>query len=102
MSKPDVLILGARSDIARPLARIYAEDGYGVILAARHSDMLEDDAADLRIRFGRYVEVRDFDALDTGAHLIFLDGLEIIAGYGHLAHRIDDATSRGRNRFCGR
>jgi decaprenylphospho-beta-D-erythro-pentofuranosid-2-ulose 2-reductase len=74
--EPSVLILGARSDIARPLAQIYAEDGYSVILAARHADRLGADAADIRIRFEQHVEIREFDVLDTGGHCRFLDGLE--------------------------
>jgi decaprenylphospho-beta-D-erythro-pentofuranosid-2-ulose 2-reductase len=75
VSEPSVLILGAASDIARPLARIYANDGYRVILAARHVDRLSADAADLRVRFKQPVDVREFDVLDTIEHQGFLDGL---------------------------
>jgi decaprenylphospho-beta-D-erythro-pentofuranosid-2-ulose 2-reductase len=70
-----VLILGARSDIARPLARLYAEDGFDVILAARDSVTLGPDADDVRVRSGRNVQVRDFDVLDTVAHALFVDQL---------------------------
>jgi hypothetical protein len=72
---PSVLILGARSDIARPLARLYAQDGYRVILAARNADGLATDATDLRVRSGREAQTKDFDVLDTDSHLSFLDGL---------------------------
>jgi decaprenylphospho-beta-D-erythro-pentofuranosid-2-ulose 2-reductase len=75
---PSVLILGARSDIARPLARIYAEDGYGVILAARHAERLAADAADLRVRFEHPVGIREFDVLETGGHHRFLDSLDAL------------------------
>lgn len=76
MSAPSVLILGARSDIARPLARIYAQDGYRVILAARHADRLSADANDIRIRYGQHAEVHEFDVLDTSGHCSFLDRLD--------------------------
>jgi decaprenylphospho-beta-D-erythro-pentofuranosid-2-ulose 2-reductase len=70
-----ILILGAHSDVARPLARIYAEDGYKVILAARNSNRLSSDLADLRIRSGQESDAREFDVLDTAGHHSFLDGL---------------------------
>ena len=72
---PSVLILGARSDIARPLARIYAEDGYRVILAARHADQLKADADDLRVRFGQSADLQEFDVRESARHSIFLDQL---------------------------
>jgi decaprenylphospho-beta-D-erythro-pentofuranosid-2-ulose 2-reductase len=73
--RPSVLILGARSDIARPLARAYAQDGYAVILAARNVDRIEADAADLRIRYHQDIEIREFDVLDTDQHCAFLNRL---------------------------
>ena len=70
---PSVLILGARSDIGRPLARIYAQDGYRVILAARRANQLAADADDIRIRSGRAVDVQEFDVNETASHAKFLD-----------------------------
>ena len=72
---PSVLILGASSDITRPLARLYAEDGYRVILAARQIDRLNADAQDLRIRHNKSVGLQEFDACATDQHLVFLDRL---------------------------
>jgi decaprenylphospho-beta-D-erythro-pentofuranosid-2-ulose 2-reductase len=71
-----ILILGARSDIARPLARIYAQDGYRIVLAARNIRGLEADASNLRIRYQCHVEIQEFDVLDTNGHRHFLDRLE--------------------------
>jgi decaprenylphospho-beta-D-erythro-pentofuranosid-2-ulose 2-reductase len=73
---PSVLILGARSDIGRPLARIYAQDGYDVILAARNAEKLAADACDIGIRSGRDARVREFDVLDTDAHGRFVGSFE--------------------------
>lgn len=72
---PQVLILGARSDVGRALARAYARDGYRIVLAVRNTDRIEADAEDLRIRFGQEVKLHEFDALNTKGHSAFLDGL---------------------------
>jgi decaprenylphospho-beta-D-erythro-pentofuranosid-2-ulose 2-reductase len=74
-SSPSVVIFGARSDIALPLARLYAQEGYRVILAARNAKRLEADALDLRIRSGQGADTAEFDVLDTNGHRTFLDGL---------------------------
>jgi short-subunit dehydrogenase len=71
-----VLILGARSDIARPLARIYAGEGYDVVLAARGAGNLAADAGDIRIRSGKTIETVEFDVLDTARHGQFVDHLK--------------------------
>lgn len=47
-----VLVIGARSDIGRAIARRYAEAGCSLILAARDAASLEADCADLRVRYG--------------------------------------------------
>jgi decaprenylphospho-beta-D-erythro-pentofuranosid-2-ulose 2-reductase len=73
-----VLIFGARSDVARPLARIYGLEGYDVVLAARDSHSLAADADDIRVRSGRNVALRDFDVLDTGTHARFVDQLDVL------------------------
>ena len=72
---PRLLILGARSDIAVPLARLYAQDGFDIVLAARNSDRLDATAADLRVRSGRRVELCEFDVLDTEGHPAFVERL---------------------------
>lgn len=66
-----VLILGARSDIGRSLARRYAEAGCAVVLGARRAAELADDVSDLQIRHrvdARHVE---FDVLDPDADGFF-------------------------------
>jgi short-subunit dehydrogenase len=59
-----VLILGARSDIARATAHRFAGAGHPVQLAARGANDLEADAADLRLRYGVIATVHEYDALD--------------------------------------
>lgn len=74
MSGP-VLILGAASDMARAVARSFAEAGHPIQLAARNVERLEDDARDLRTRFGAEVTLHDFDALAIDSHEAFVSAL---------------------------
>ena len=70
-----VLILGARSDIARATARAFAAIGHPVQLAARDADSLAADQADLQTRSGVAVTLHDFDALDADGFDAFVDAL---------------------------
>ena len=84
-----VLILGAKSDIARAVAHCFARAGYDIILAARSSAELEDDARDLRIRYSIKVEVTEFDALDYNSHPAFYVRLDpkpagVVCAVGYL------------------
>ena len=75
MTKPAVLILGARSDIARAVAHRFAALGHSVQLAARSSGSLQPDKTDIALRYGVAVSLHEFDALDLGSHVAFLDAL---------------------------
>ncbi len=57
-----VLILGARSDIGRALARAYADRGATVILAARGN--MEAERRDLELRSGRSMRAVAIDVTD--------------------------------------
>lgn len=70
-----VLILGAASDIARACAREFAAAGHPIQLAARTPSRLENDAADLRTRYGVEVSLHEFDALATEGHAAFVAGM---------------------------
>lgn len=75
MTKGSVLLLGARSDIARAVAHRFASLGHPVQLAARGDGSLAADKADLELRYGVAVSVHDFDVLAVNTHEAFLDGL---------------------------
>jgi short-subunit dehydrogenase len=77
---PPVLIIGARSDIAMALARRYAAAGHDLQLAARRSDGLAADAADIALRHGVSASVHELDILDTASFESFLDGLPTLPG----------------------
>lgn len=75
MSDGPVLILGARSDIARAVAHQFASQGHSLQLAARNVATLESDKADLELRHGVAVTLHEFDALATDTHEAFVQAL---------------------------
>jgi len=62
------LILGAGSAVAEALAEQLAPQGWDLILAGRHRDVLEPIAADVALRFDVEAAVWEFDALDLAGH----------------------------------
>lgn len=75
MTKLPVLILGARSDIGKAVAHAFASLGHPIQLAARRAETLETDRADIAVRHNVEVTLHDFDALDIGSHIAFVDQL---------------------------
>ena len=78
-----VVILGATSGVARPLAAEFAKHGHPIILAARNVEETETIATDLRVRYRVDVDVLAFDAEDFDAHTAFVDQC-IVAAKGSL------------------
>jgi len=83
-----VLIIGAKSDIARSLARVYGRSGCDLYLAARNRTELENDITDLKIRYNIQVSSYEFDVTDYESHRLFYEGLNpkpdgvlCVAGY---------------------
>lgn len=66
-----VLILGARSDIGRAIAREYAAAGHSLILAARRAEELGDDRAELELRYPITAQLVEFDVTDGAAEKFF-------------------------------
>ncbi len=84
-----VLIIGAKSDIAKATAREYAKHGYDLYLAARNVSELETFANDIKIRFERKIKCIEFDILDYISHKYFYDDLEekplgVISAVGYM------------------
>ena len=67
-----VLILGAKSDMAKATAKIYAQNGWNLLLAGRNvitelssfSNQLKDD-------YGSDINLYDLDILDFQSHMVF-------------------------------
>ncbi len=83
-----VLIIGAKSDIAKEVARVYAKGGYDLYLAARESKALEELKQDIEVRSGVEVELKDFDITAYETHEDFYNslakkplGVIVVSGY---------------------
>ncbi|MBE0515050.1 SDR family oxidoreductase [Sulfurimonas sp.] len=83
-----VLIIGAKSDIAKEVARVYAKNGYNLYLAARESVSLEDLKQDIETRSGVDVKLKEFDITAYETHEDFYTSLEerplgviVVSGY---------------------
>ena len=70
------LVIGATSDIGRAIARRLAADGYALQLAARDVTRLEDEAVDIRSRWGASVTTQHCDVLEKDGGSASLAGLE--------------------------
>ena len=87
-----ILIIGAKSDIAKAIAREYAKHGYDLCLAARSSDELKEFADDIEVRTQRTVNLAELDILDYKSHQFFYDNLKekplgVISAIGYLGEQ---------------
>jgi short-subunit dehydrogenase len=84
-----ILIIGAKSDIAKAVAREYAKHGYDLYLAARGVEELTVLAQDIHTRTQREVHLLELDILDFDSHQAFYDSIEekplgVISAVGYL------------------
>ena len=87
-----VLIIAAKSDIAKAAARVYAKNGYDLYLAAKNSVELEAFANDIYVRTQRTAKIAELDILDFESHQTFYDQLEekplgVISAVGYLGNQ---------------
>jgi decaprenylphospho-beta-D-erythro-pentofuranosid-2-ulose 2-reductase len=87
-----VLIVGAKSDIAKAVAREYANNGYNLVLAGRRAGELSDFANDIRIRTGMEVALKELDIADFDSHPAFYASLEpkpagVVVAVGYMAEQ---------------
>ena len=87
-----VLIIGAKSDIAKATAREYAKNRYDLYLAARNVEELTDFAKDVMTRTQRNVQLVELDILDFESHQAFYDNLKekpigVISAVGYLGNQ---------------
>ncbi len=83
-----VLIVGAKSDIAKATAREYAKNGYDLYLASRNSDELKEFQTDIKVRSNVDVQLKELDIVDFDSHEDFYNSLEpkplgviVVSGY---------------------
>ena len=87
-----ILIVGAKSDIAKATAREYAKNGYDIYLAGRDIRELDEFAEDIRVRGEREVELLELDITDFTSHQSFYDNLKekplgVISAVGYLGEQ---------------
>jgi short-subunit dehydrogenase len=70
-----IVIIGAKGDIAKALARKYAKQGYDLYLTARQVSELESFASDITIRTERKVQCIELDVLNYASHQAFYKAL---------------------------
>jgi len=85
MSK--VLIIGAKSDIAKATAKEFAKNGYELVLAGRAINELKEFKKDIEIRYQKGVELKEFDITLYDTHKEFwdeikddIDGVIVVSG----------------------
>lgn len=98
-----VLVLGAKSDIARAIAAEFAAKGHPLYLTARDPEALERDRADLALRHGIDVSAHRFDALEPEEIGAFLDGLPamprtVICAVGFMGDQDENAEDPSKAR----
>ena len=83
-----VLIIGAKSDIAKEVARVYAKNGYNLYLAARDIKELDELVTDIKVRTQIDVKPIEFDITDYDSHKDFYNNLKekplgvvVVSGY---------------------
>ena len=75
--RKNCLILGAKSDIARAIAHVWAENGYDLYLAGRKAATeIALEVSDISIRHGVTARALEFDALAYETHEAFYAALE--------------------------
>lgn len=89
-----VLIVGAKSDMAKATARHYAENGYDLYLASRQSHELEAFASDINIRTQQTATCIELDILDYASHEPFYQSLNekpvgVISAVGYMGKQED-------------
>lgn len=99
----NILILGAKSDMAQAIARQYAAQSCNLMLAGRDPACMKDLAADLRIRSGAEVSALEFNARDYESHAAFYASLPsapdaVICVFGYLGDAEKAATDSAEAR----
>jgi decaprenylphospho-beta-D-erythro-pentofuranosid-2-ulose 2-reductase len=88
-----ILILGATSDIAKAIARVYSSNGYDLYLTARNTEDIKSFAADIKLNNDQVVQSIKLDILDYKSHDDFYNQLlekpiGVICSIGYLGSQL--------------
>jgi decaprenylphospho-beta-D-erythro-pentofuranosid-2-ulose 2-reductase len=90
----NLLILGANSDVAWAVAKIFAQkEKVNLLLASRNLEILEKKVRDIQIRFAVSATAMTFDVLDVSSHKSFYDKLApkpdvVVLACGYLGDQV--------------
>lgn len=89
---PYLLIIGAKSDIAKAAAIEYAKNGFDLYLAARNCQVLTNFAQDLQIKTERTIQLLELDILAYNSHFDFYQNLPekpqgVLSAVGYLGNQ---------------
>lgn len=92
-SSKTVLILGANSDVAKEMLKLYVQRGDFVIAASRNLDQIREFVTAHQLPATR-VDIRPFDAADFASHPAFYQNLPakphtVVYAAGYLVHTSD-------------
>ena len=73
--KPSILIVGAKGDIAKEIARVYAKNGYNLILSGRKIFEIEAFSEELK-SFNITVELKELDITKFDTFTKFISTLK--------------------------
>ncbi len=71
-----ILILGAKSDMAKAVARVYASHGYDLYLACRNTAELDEQIKDIDVRYSRKAVPVEMDITATETHAAIYGALD--------------------------
>ena len=71
-----VLIIGAKSDIAKSLAQVYAKNNYNLYLAGRNIDEIEEFSNTLKEKNSIEIKLKEFDIVKFNLHEEFYKSLK--------------------------
>jgi decaprenylphospho-beta-D-erythro-pentofuranosid-2-ulose 2-reductase len=86
----NLLILGANSDVAKEIAKKFAQYEHAdIYLGSRQLDLLEKSCTDIKIRYEVEARYFPFDAIDYDSHVAFYEKLDpkpdgIVLAFGYL------------------
>lgn len=99
-----VFIVGAKSDIAKEVARVYAKNGYNLYLGARAVNELKEFKTDLEVRSDINVKLLELDITAYDTHQALYDGFSekplgviVVSGYMTEQHKAEKEWSETLN-----
>lgn len=75
-SERSVLVIGGTSDIGREVARVYANNGWHIVLTSRNPEAGRREADDITTATAASLELRHVDILDTASLRTFVESFD--------------------------